>query len=689
MFSRINRKAALAGCAVMSTLAWSVSTAAPTAWAAPQGSCTTGSYSESTVGSDSVGTFSAPSNTAASTGCTWSVPAGVNSVRVLVVAGGGGGGGYLTSGGGGGGGVLHEIGFSVTPGATLSVTVGKGGATGTNAWNQPGNYNNGANGDDSVFGSLTAVGGGGGGGGGTNSQIGNPGSAGGSGGGGGRCWVSCNTGSTANSNKHAGGAGTANQGNAGGHAWFMSGAGGGGAGAAGADDIYGAAGNGGDGLSVDISGSANYYGGGGGGGTENTTTRATGGLGGGGLGAATGNINGADGTAGTGGGGGGVRDGNGGNGGSGVVIVRWGSAPVAPAISLNHSSGYTIVNTAASSLYSITNTGGAVTRYSISPSLPTGLSFDTSTGLISGTPTVLSSATNYTITARRVSSANGASSSDTATFNYAVTTVAPTTTTTSTTTTTVAATTTTAASSPSTVPSSSSSVVASGPVVVPTTIVPSSSTSSSLPVIKSSTAAATTTTTSTVPVTTTTVVQGPQAPDAAPGEAVAVIDGEEVETNVTRLDNALVVVAGDVNATIYGLTADGQRVALNTDGNLALQTGDTVVVEANGYGADGLVEVWLHSTPVKLGEVTVGADGAIKGSFVVPDSVETGDHRVLLSGPTKSGDTSVIGVGLRIGAWGTESNISRWIILSTIVLAITLALVIPTTARRRRKTANV
>ena len=43
--------------------------------------------------------------------------------------------------------------------------------------------------------------------------------------------------------------------------------------------------------------------------------------------------------------------------------------------------------------------GSAVSSYSISPSLPAGLSFNTTTGIISGTPTVLSSATNYTITA--------------------------------------------------------------------------------------------------------------------------------------------------------------------------------------------------------------------------------------------------------------------------------------------------
>lgn len=49
--------------------------------------------------------------------------------------------------------------------------------------------------------------------------------------------------------------------------------------------------------------------------------------------------------------------------------------------------------------------GTAPLTYSISPSLPTGLSFSTSTGMISGTPTVTSTVTTYTVTVTDASSA--------------------------------------------------------------------------------------------------------------------------------------------------------------------------------------------------------------------------------------------------------------------------------------------
>ncbi len=66
-----------------------------------------------------------------------------------------------------------------------------------------------------------------------------------------------------------------------------------------------------------------------------------------------------------------------------------------------------------------TSSGGAVVSYSISPALPTGLSFSTSTGVISGTPTELSAATNYTVTA------TNSGGFTTATVNITVNDVAP------------------------------------------------------------------------------------------------------------------------------------------------------------------------------------------------------------------------------------------------------------------------
>ncbi|HUU90215.1 MAG TPA: LamG domain-containing protein, partial [Phycisphaerae bacterium] len=234
-------------------------------------------------------------------GGTFSVPVGSLDVQVLVVAGGGAGGsrssiGDSANGGGGGGGIIYDN--SYTASGDVSVTIGSGGS--------PVADTVGGNGGNSVFGSLTAIGGGGGGGfSGTKN-----GAAGGAGGGG--------------SDGGTGGAGTANQGNAGGNAHTAGGmgsnlAGGGGGGGSGSYD----GGNGGDGGVYTISGATVTYGGGGGGGTYSSRNAGNGGAGGGGAGGK--GTDGASGTANTGGGGGGGGPSAnlGGSGGSGIVIVSY------------------------------------------------------------------------------------------------------------------------------------------------------------------------------------------------------------------------------------------------------------------------------------------------------------------------------------------------------------------------------
>jgi hypothetical protein len=285
---------------------------------------TTSIISWTNTGTQAVSVLAGPTPTLSST--SWTAPTGVTRIEVLVVAGGGGGGNRY-AGGGGAGGLIYNSAFSVSPGTSYTVTVGAGGAGGT-----AGNGRIGQNGSNSVFGSLTAIGGGGGGDLGINSGRGYDG---GSGGG-----VSIFS-STA-------GQGTAGQGFPGGISGVVdnatngnAGAGGGGAGGPGSRVLGAAArdfgAGGGIGLNFNISGTPTWYAGGGGGGTGNYSDNGmrggVGGLGGGGAGGssylAAPAINGTNGTVSTGGGGGGGGGNNatsGGTGGSGIVIIKYTTA---------------------------------------------------------------------------------------------------------------------------------------------------------------------------------------------------------------------------------------------------------------------------------------------------------------------------------------------------------------------------
>ncbi len=59
------------------------------------------------------------------------VPAGVEKISAVAVGAGGGGSNSLNGGGGGGGALQYRNNISVTPGETLTVSVGRGGAAGT------------------------------------------------------------------------------------------------------------------------------------------------------------------------------------------------------------------------------------------------------------------------------------------------------------------------------------------------------------------------------------------------------------------------------------------------------------------------------------------------------------------------------------------------------------------------------
>ena len=273
---------------------------------------------------------------------TFSVPSGVSAVDVLVVAGGGGGG-DRHAGGGGAGGLIFMPNFAVTPGGTVSVTVGCGGAGGV-----PGSLSpdgRGGTGQDSAFGTLTAKGGG----------YGQPGGAagpGGSGGGGGHSGPG-STGGSATQPTQPGNSGAYGFGNAGGNKVGGSGvqggagAGGGGAGAVGGNSCSptNIGGDGGNGKAYTIADGTTpvFYAGGGGGSDHGPSGSQAGGpgfagQGGGGRGGSVATC--APGPSGRtpytgpntgvanrgGGGGGGTRSANplnGGAGGKGVVIVKY------------------------------------------------------------------------------------------------------------------------------------------------------------------------------------------------------------------------------------------------------------------------------------------------------------------------------------------------------------------------------
>ena len=420
----------------------------------------------------------------------------------------------------------------------------------------------------------------------------------------------------------------------------------------------------------------------------------------------------------------------------------------APSISLSRSSATANVDNAASGLYSISNAGGTPTTYSISPStLAAGLSFSTSTGLITGTPTATRAATTYTITATNT----GGSSS--ATFALTVTDPpdAPTPTFSATTSTadgftftitnysnsysyTLSATNGAvasqssgnvtvsglAASGVSTVTVSTarsgfraSSATASGraqDATTTTTTVPAGASglvsgggtadassggttgsTTTVPSKVSTTAtAATVLPRASTTTTTTTTIPAPDAPTANPGAGVLVIDGKETTASVTRASNRVTVGAAGVSVTFNGIAQDGTIVPLDSEGNLRLTGGNSVSIEGTGFASNQDVEVWMFSTPQLLATVKADSNGKVVENIKLSSMLEEGNHRFVVDGTSAAGADALVALGIIVGYESSGlSTTGKLLIALPIALAIIMGLVIPTTLRRRKKTTRV
>ena len=319
------------------------------------------------------------------------------------------------------------------------------------------------------------------------------------------------------------------------------------------------------------------------------------------------------------------------------------------------------------------NGNGAIS-YSVASAGSTGCSVASVTGVIT-----YSAAGSCTI--RATAAATSTYSVGTTDVTFVVTTPATTTTTSTTTTTTLPASTTTAPAQ-TTVPQGQSSVATIAPTTGATTTTVSSS---NVQRTSSPTTSVAVTSTTVKPVVTTTTVPVPVAPKVSSGESGALVDGKVVSTSLSRESNRFKIEAAGVTAIISGQSSSGSLIALDEDGSLRLNDGDKILVEGAGYSIGAKVQVWMYSTPTRLGTLTADSQGEVAGSFEMPSGIEPGEHRVTLLGTNLAGKEVAIGLGVEFGKVDSGSTITRVLISIPIALAVLFGLFLPAVSRRRRK----
>jgi hypothetical protein len=193
-----------------------------------------------------------------------------------------------------------------------------------------------------------------------------------------------------------------------------------------------------------------------------------------------------------------------------------------------------------------------------------------------------------------------------------------------------------------------------------------------------------TTTTIAAPVTTTSVLarEIPDVEGVERGSAGATLGGREVTPEITEDAGSVIVKVGNATVRYTVVDAAGTRRSLTSAQAVALQPGDIVTVQLNGFAEDGEATSWLVPGDVALGSTQLlGGTGTITGT--VPNDVTGGSRRIVTAAESRTGEPLVVAYGVDV-----NSNVSdgpSWSLVFLVIVGLAMAggLLVPAARRGR------
>ena len=259
--------------------------------------------------------------------------------------------------------------------------------------------------------------------------------------------------------------------------------------------------------------------------------------------------------------------------------------------------------------YTFAASGYPVPTYSVqSGALPTGLTLNSTTGVLSGTPTAVGS---FTFVVRATNTAGGVNSAS-ITAVIASTSPAP-------------------APAPAPAPEPASEPSPTASATSTPTPTPTASVATVLgPVTNASNS-------------------GVPAGGVAQGTGILIVNGEKVlvTVNPDERDVRLLEVSGPgFTMSLAGLNAQGKPLGLTPDGALILEQDRTAAVAGTGFQPNSLVYLYLFSEPRLLGTVQTDANGTFKGQVPLPADIADGRHTLQSNGFTPDGTVRSLSLGV-------------------------------------------
>ena len=138
--------------------------------------------------------------------------------------------------------------------------------------------------------------------------------------------------------------------------------------------------------------------------------------------------------------------------------------------------------------------------------------------------------------------------------------------------------------------------------------------------------------------------------EVEPGEAAALVGGvpRDVDLVVEDSGSAVVESVGEFVIRVTPQNDLGGIVAPNQGGQLQAISGRTIRFSGQGFAPNSVIEAWINSSPILLGEVTTDATGSFTAEFELPAGVEVGAHTLSLKGVSVEGTEVVTSMGLNV-----------------------------------------
>ena len=143
------------------------------------------------------------------------------------------------------------------------------------------------------------------------------------------------------------------------------------------------------------------------------------------------------------------------------------------------------------------------------------------------------------------------------------------------------------------------------------------------------------------------VLPGSGGVQVAPGKAVAIIDGKVVDLTVVINEDNSALVEYPNRYVVRILPTRPEDAVITADGATVLRIyrSRTVAIQGQGFAKATEIEVWINSTPIKIGNIMTDSEGAFNETLSLSQDIALGDHTLTLSGVLADGSLSKTSIG--------------------------------------------